>query len=142
MIAEIVTQLETLKTGGTLRLVEGALSYAAVEVKPADKDMPAAFVVELTETFGPARGMSQAIAQDGIATYAVILWLGAKRVDDRRAATALETLRAAVKGVMFGFSPAGAEGAQFTNAGGRLLAAQDNVVVWQQSFALQFQERQ
>lgn len=142
MIAEIVTRLETLKAAGTLRLVEGALSYAAVEVKPADKDMPAAFVVELTETFGQARGMSQAIAQDGVATYAVILWMGAKRVDDKRVAVALETLRTAVKDVMFGWSPSGAEGAPFVNAGGRLLAAQDNVVVWQQSFALQFQERQ
>lgn len=141
MIADIVTRLETLKPA-TLKLVEGALSYAAVEVQPADKDMPAAYVVELTETFSPAKGMSGALSQDGIATYGVILWLGARRVDDKRAATALETLRATVRATMFGFSPAAAEGSEFVNAGGRLLAAQDNLVVWQQTFALQFQERQ
>lgn len=142
MIETIITRLETLKTAGTLKLVEGALSYAAVDVKPADKDMPAAYVVELTESFATAKGMSGAFSQDGIATYAVILWMAAKRVDDKRAATALETLRAAVRATMFGFSPDGAEGAQFVNAGGSLLTAQDNLVVWQQTFALQFQERQ
>lgn len=140
MIADIVTRLQGQVAA--LKLVEGAMSYAAVEVQPADKDMPAAFVVELTESFTGAKGFSGARSQDGIATYGVILWLGAKRVDDKRAAIALETLRAAVKAAMFGFAPGDGEGAQFVNAGGRLLAAQDNVVVWQQSFALQFQERQ
>ena len=140
MIADIVTRLGDQVAA--LKLIEGAMSYAAVEVKPADKDMPAAYVVELTESFAPARGMSGAIAQDGIATYGVILWMAAKRVDDKRAATALETLRAAVRAAVFGWSPTGAEGAAFTNAGGRLLAVQDNLVVWHSSFALDFQERQ
>ena len=137
MIAAVVARL-TGQAG--LKLVEGAISYAAVQVQPPDGKMPAAYVVELSEAFSPARGMSGAINQDGVASIGVILWMNAVRVDKAVANTALETLRQAVVDRLFGWDPRG-DGVALHRGGGRLLYAADNLVVYQLTFTLQTEDR-
>ncbi len=140
MITDIVSRLKSQVA--TLKLVEGALDYAAVQVQPPAGNMPAVYVVELAENFAPASGMSGAKTQDGVASFGVILWMAAARLDVKETPAALETLRTAIKNALFGWAPPGANGAEFAHAGGRLLVAEGNLVVWQQTFSLQFEERQ
>jgi hypothetical protein len=140
MIADIVQRLKDEVR--VLKKVEGALSYAAVQVQPPDAVMPAVYVVELTEAFTGARGMSGSKSQDALATIAVILWMSAARLDTATAPGALEDLRTAIKRALFGWSPPDSDGAQFANVAGRLLFAEGKLVVWQQSFSLQREERQ
>jgi hypothetical protein len=140
MIAAVVQRLKDEVPG--LGLVDGALSYAAVQVKPASNLMPAVYVVELSEAFAPPSGMSGAKKQDGTSTIAAILWMEAAELSSEAAPAALEELRRKIKDALFGWSPPGSDGAEFAHAGARLLLAEDNTVVWQQAFSLQFEERQ
>lgn len=141
LIGQVVTRLAELKPA-SLKMVEGALSYAAVQVVPPAQSMPAVYVVELTEGFNAAAGMSGAKTQAGLVTIAAIVWMSARNLDKQAAPDALESLRTAIKDKIFGFAPTGYDGAEFAHAGGRLLLAEDYTVVWQQAFSLQIEARQ
>jgi hypothetical protein len=124
VIARIRDQVPALKR------VAGAADFAAAA--PDAKQLPAAFVVALSDRAGPNRLAVQATEQLMDARFGVIV--AAQNLRDPRgeqAAVELRALRAAVAGALLGWTPDGETLEPIEFAAGRMLQL-DNLVLWWQ----------
>jgi hypothetical protein len=128
MIAAILTRLRTLPQ---LKLVAGALEWAALDAPPPQHLWPACYVTPWSTGATPngiaAGGFRQELAE----TAAIHLVAGNLRDPRGEAATAdLTAIRDAVRTHLLGWVPAtGWEQLELTS--GRLFAVVDGVAVWQ-----------
>lgn len=139
MSAEIRDYLRINKGALGLALVGGAADFqAAAETKPTAT--PAAYVVLLDE-IRQENQWEGSIIQPVRQVTGVILVV--RNVADPRGEAAqadIETLRGAVKGLLFGWSPnAGKQPLQMS--GGRLLAFSDGLMWWQDTYFTDFFDR-
>jgi hypothetical protein len=139
MIAAIVARLEATKAQTGLKRVGGAAAFqAAVETNPAA--VPAAYVFTLDETAGP-NPVAPDVIQRVSASIGVVLV--ARNLSDAKGAAAgqdMETLRAAVKAVLLGWSPA--EGHDPLERGrAHLLAFRDGHMWWQDAYTTAYFDR-
>lgn len=119
----------------SLRQVDTAAAYAALEVAPPRARCPAAFLVETDTDAGPqglaVGGHRQVLTE----RFAAVLFLDAAR--DARGAAAAEAareVRQEVLAALLGFTPDQAY-EPVVYLGGRLLSAEGGYLVWQDDFA-------
>lgn len=132
MLADIIARLEAV---APLRLVSGAADFsAAAESRP--KTLPAAYVLPLSEHPQGDDGVGEGVTQVVEATFGVALALS--NVSDAKGGAALgdlDAIRQAVREALLGWAPDGCEDG-FSYAGGALLGFANNVLWWQDTFAI------
>jgi hypothetical protein len=139
MIAEVIARLEaTCKP--PLKLVQGAVEYAALAAPPPVARQPAAYVMPLGGSPG-ANTLAGSIRQRMQESVGVVVLLGNLR--DARgdaAMDAIEPVYRAIRTALVGFVPEpGYEAMQLGPA--RLLDFADGVIAWQESFSTAYQQR-
>lgn len=129
-IARIVDQVPTLKS------VKGAVDFAAAAVDGV-KQLPAAFVIPLSESAGEQQHASMSTQQTTRSLFGVIY--AAQNLRDMRgekALTGIIALRLAVFAAIYGWPPsADFDPCEFS--GGRILQLTDQVLWWQDDFVTQ-----
>jgi len=133
IVGPVISRLEDLGKP-QLRMVRGALDFAALKAPPADASMPAAFVMPNNTRPGPNQlvgGVRQRLAE----TVSVVLMV--RNLSDHRggaaAADLADVLIPLVRGLLIGWQPHSSFGA-ITHAGGRLVGATDGLVSWMEDF--------
>ena len=125
---------------GPLRLVDGAVEYAALDAPPPLAKMPAAYVVPLTSTPSDSN-LVNAVRQRVEETIGVVLL--ASRLSDPRGAAAAITVdgaKDAVRAALVGWTPEpGWEPVLMGPAA--LLDFDQGVVAWRETFTSAFQLR-
>lgn len=138
MIAAVIDRLR--RAVPELRLVEGAVEYAALKAPPPAARRPAAYVMPLGAEPGGnqlATGIRQRVQE----TVGVVILTGNLR--DARGGAAVEDLEhlfRVVRAMLVGWVPEpGYEAMQLGPA--RLLDFEAGVVAWQESFTTAYQQR-
>jgi len=136
MLAEIETRLQE-QASDTFRLIDGAVSFAALKGAPPRERLPAVYVIPIADDAG-RNTVVTAVRQVASSTVGLVYAIGNLR-DPRGQAAAqqLETLFDAGRGALVGWKPAEGYGA-FTFQRGRAVAFRDSVVWWQDEFKAEF----
>ncbi len=139
MIAEVIARLDAV-CKPPLKLVQGAIEYAALKGPPPAARQPAAYVMPLGGRPGSnnlAIGSRQRVQE----TVGVVLLLGNVRDDRGEAAAAgIEPVYRAVRAALVGWVPEPGYEAMLLGPAG-LLDVTDGVVAWQESFTTAYQQR-
>jgi hypothetical protein len=139
MIAEVIARLQTTVMP-PLKLVQGAVEYAALTAPPPAARQPAAYVMPLGGTPGP-NTLAGHIRQRMQESIGVVILLGNLRdVRGDAAMDAIEPVYRAVRAALVGFVPDPAYEA-FLLGPARLLDFADGVIAWQESFSTAYQQR-
>lgn len=136
MLAEIVARLDA--SVADLKTVQGAAEFAALrgEAPPRERQ-PAAYVLPLVDAAG-RNDLVNAIRQNVVARFGVVLALGNLRdPHGATASVAIEGVRDAVRDALLGWAPT-AEHDPVVYAGGRMVGLKDGVVWWQDDFTTAF----
>lgn len=107
MLAAVEALLAQHRDALGLRLVDGALSFAALENNPPAASLPAAFVVPISDTASPNTLASGDVRQRVTSRFAVLICV-ARAGDARggRSAAALDAIQVGVRDLLLGWRPA------------------------------------
>ena len=129
-----------LTPSGPLRLVDGAVEYAALNAPPPLAKMPAAYVIPVSATAGP-NGLANGVRQRVEETIGVII-LAAKLTDPRgnAAAQSIDAVSNTIRAALVGWQP-GAIWEQTVMGDAALVDFDDGVVAWRETFSSAYQLR-
>lgn len=117
------------------RTVGLAADYASLDAPPPVARLPAAYVIELSDSAGPNGLVTGGIRQRLTRGFGVVLIVSALRdAKGGAAAVSLRPLREALQQALLGFQPDDAH-EPITYARGRLLAAERGFLSWQDEFS-------